>query len=255
MRLILTILIFLPFLSFSQIATNFSVKNCAGENKKLFDLLDSGQVVILTWVTPDENGINYIESAYEVVKEFDSTYPKRVTMLICDDYGDTDCLNMSNWLAGRTFSNCVSFSDSTIRMKDYVLGGVPTFAVIGNSTHYIFNVQAGTLNDSVFRKAINAALIGPVTEEGSSSSSFNTTLSPNPCNTSLTIKYKADPNENLTLELLDNNGKWVKSLSTNKSMNGINLLTLDTTTLSPGHFFFRISGDKKSDVVKFMVMH
>lgn len=255
MRPIFKILLILPALSFSQIATNFSVKNCAGDNRKLFDLLDSGQVVILTWVTPDENGINYIESAYEVIKEFDSSYPKRVTMLVCDDYGDTDCNTMSNWLTGRTFSNCASFSDSTIRMKDYNLNGVPKFAVIGNSTHYIFNVQASTLNDSVFREAINAALIGPVSQETLSNNNFNTTLSPNPCNTNLIIEYNADSNENLNLELLDNNGKIVKSLSTNKHVLGLNTLSLDATSLSPGHFFFRISNDKKADVVKFMVMH
>ncbi len=256
MRTYLVLLLFYASLTFqSQTATNFTVKNCNGQTFSLFEALDSGQIVVLTFVTPGNNGINHVESAYDIVQEFQINYPNRVFMYVCDAHANTSCANLGTWLAERTFSQCASFSDTSISMMDYNLNGVPKFVVIGTSAHVVFDVQADNLNHSVFRDAIKSILIGPISKGDSLKNFFQTTLRPNPSNNKITIGYRLSQPERLMLEVYNSQGKCVKKFTNGYEQTGNHEAQVDTQVLPEGSYFFRISNGKNTDTIKFLIVH
>lgn len=253
-KIIIAVVTFIQQFAFSQIATNFTVQNCSGVNHNLFNSLDTGQIVVLTWVKPDNNGINYIENAYSVVNEFQVTFPNRVSMYICDDLGNTSCNGLSLWASGKTFSSCVSFSDSTIRMSDYKLNGLPKFAVIASTAHFVFDVQATTLNDSTFREAIHSALIGPIGQGGADPGPFGASVTPNPANSLITVKYRSEERSTSIIEILNASGKCVKAME-DSSVSGVNSHDIETATLAPGIYCLRLSNSEQVALVKFVILH
>lgn len=247
--------LYYSFYFHSQTATDFTAMSCGGISHNLFNALDTGKIVVLTWVKPEGSNINFVASAYSIVQEFEVTNPNRVSLFICDDYSNTSCAALGGWMAGKTFSQCTSFSDNSIKMSDYNLNGVPKIAVIANSTHYVFDVQVNNLNDSLLREIIRSIIIGPVTQPDTLPNNFQSSIMPNPVNNSLTVRYKLAERENLVLEILNSEGKLLKSISNSSNQIGTNSVKIDTQTLSTGTYFLKVSNGKKEDRIKFIVAH
>jgi hypothetical protein len=246
------ILLFLTTIFNGQTATNFVANSCDGVEYELFDRLDSGQVIVLSWVKPDNTDLALISSAYNVVKEFQMTYPNRVFLFICDDYANTSCAGLNNWVTNNAFTDCTTFSDSAIKMSDYLLNSVPKVAVVGTSAHHVFTVQA-TVDDSSLRTAIHSAIIGPIVQNESMNNYFQTKLNPIPADNNLTIDYKLEQAENIVIEIINTNGKRVVYII-NKGSQGPNTV-INTGFIINGSYILKLSNGDKADVVKFIVTH
>lgn len=252
-----SVILFILLLSVSlsgQTATDFTVTSCGGVNHNLFNALDTGKIVLLTWVKPESANANFVASAYSIVQEFEITNPNRVSLFICDDYSNTSCSALNGWMVGKTFSQCTSFSDNSIKMSDYNLNGVPKIAVIANTSHYVFDVQVNTLNDSALREVIRSIIIGPVSQADSVKNYYQIRLTPNPANNLLNIQFNLNAEDNPTLNIFNLDGKRVRSVTPNYQK-GVNSIQIETQTLPAGTYFFRISNGKKEDSIKFMVLH
>lgn len=246
--------LFLSLLFKGQTATDFTVTSCAGINHNLFSALDTGKIVLLAWVKPENANTNFIASAYSVIQEFEVTNPNRVSLFICDDYSNTSCAALNGWMAGKTFSQCTSFSDNSIKMSDYDLNGIPKIAVIGNNSHFVFDVQVNTLNDSLLRETIRSIIIGPVSLKDTIANNFQSSIMPNPVSSNLTVKYTLTERDNLLFEIFNSEGKTIKSISNSNNHSSDNSMQIDTQSLNPGIYFFKISNTKKEDKIKFIVV-
>lgn len=251
----LSFALFLSLLTKGQSATDFTVTSCGGINHNLFSALDTGKIVLLTWVKPENTHADFATAAYNVIQEFQVTNPNKIELFICGDYQNSSCNVLSSWMADKSFSTCTSFSDSTIKITDYKLTGTPKMAIIAFSHHFVFDVQVNNLNDSLLRETIRSIIIGPISQKDTITNNFQSSIMPNPVSNNLTVKYKLAENENLLLEILNSEGKLLKSISNGSNQKGTNTMKIDTQTLSNGTYFLKVSNGKKEDKIKFIVVH
>lgn len=139
---------------YAQNATNFSVKDCSGQQYTLFDELNAGKVVILTWTMPCGSCVLPLKTTYNVVQSFQSSHPGIVHMLMADDYANTSCASIDQWALSNGMPNTRRFSNPAIRMLDYVSNGMPKVVVIGGPEKQVFY----NANDAVDHVALQAAI-------------------------------------------------------------------------------------------------
>ncbi|HMM11489.1 MAG TPA: T9SS type A sorting domain-containing protein [Bacteroidales bacterium] len=144
----------LSFMLCGQTATNFSVKDCAGLQYTLFDELNAGKVVVLTWTMPCGSCVLPLKTTYNVVQSYQSTHPGMVQMLIADDYANTSCASIDQWANSNGMPNTRRFSNSAINMMDYGSTGMPKAVVIGGPEKQVFY----NANDAVDHVALQAAI-------------------------------------------------------------------------------------------------
>ncbi len=77
-------------------------------------------------------------------------------------------------------------------------------------------------------------------------------LAPNPAIDYITLKMGESLNGNITITLVDNNGRKIMTRFANGNSNNIQISTAD---LNNGQYFIIISGDEKASTLKFIVQH
>ncbi|MBK9291705.1 MAG: T9SS type A sorting domain-containing protein [Bacteroidetes bacterium] len=152
--ILLTGLMFTKFLPAQTTATNFSVKDCAGLQYTLFDELNAGKVVVLTWTMPCGSCVLPLKTTYNVVQSFQNSHPGMVQMILADDYANTSCSSIDLWANSNGLTNTRRFSNPAIRMLDYGSNGMPKVVVVGGPDKTVFY----NANDAVDHVALQSAI-------------------------------------------------------------------------------------------------
>lgn len=135
---IFTTLLFGMQLAIAQsVATNFAVEDCNGEMYNLFDDLDAGKVVVISWVMPCAPCISPTLSSFLAAESYDQEIVK---FLLVDDYANTSCSQLQTWATNFQMGGVTTFSSPQISMSDYGGDGMPKTVVVGcNSRKVYFN--------------------------------------------------------------------------------------------------------------------
>ena len=118
-----------------SVATNFTVEDCDGEMYDLFQELDAGKVVVITWIMPCAPCISPTVNAYLVAQEYEQD---KVTFLLVDDYANTSCSQLQTWSSNYQMNDVKIFSNSQISMSDYGGDGMPKAVVVGCNSHKVY---------------------------------------------------------------------------------------------------------------------
>src|SRR5687768_6141314 len=86
-------------------AVNFIAEDCNGNEINLFNELDSGKIVVLNWTMPCVGCIGPTETSYDVAESYAALYPNKVRYFLIDDFGDTDCATLSDWVTDNNLGN------------------------------------------------------------------------------------------------------------------------------------------------------
>ena len=141
-------------------ATDFTTNDCNGVNHNLFDSLDAGNVIVISWVMPDIVSATYSAPAYNAVQSFSTSHPGRVHFYIADDYANTTCANLINFGNYFNMPNSTFFSSADISMSDYGTNGMPKVVVLGGDSHTVYyNQNDNQINFNDVQTAIANALI------------------------------------------------------------------------------------------------
>ena len=141
-------------------ATDFTTNDCNGVNHNLFDSLDAGNVIVISWVMPDIASATYSAPAYNAVHSFSTSHPGRVHFYIADDYANTTCANLINFGNYFNMPNSTFFSSADISMSDYGTNGMPKVVVLGGDSHTVYyNQNDNQINFNDVQTAIANALI------------------------------------------------------------------------------------------------
>lgn len=124
--------------SFSQYAKNFNCNDCSGNKHNLFNELDSGYIIVLDWIMPCISCIGPSKTVYNVIQSYKDSFPGKIRMYICDDLADTYCPSVVSWADNNGMPNTIKFSDTSIKMEDYGLPGMPKIVIIANKSHYVY---------------------------------------------------------------------------------------------------------------------
>jgi hypothetical protein len=261
MKKILTLIFsfFVAFSSFGQTATDFNAFICGGNYYNLFSELNTGKVVVICWVMPCTYCTPKALGANNAVQSFSASNPGQVVYYIVDDFGETLCPDLQQWVDTNVALNIQTFSDANISMAPYGSPGMPKTIVLGGvTTHSVyFNQNDSAANNfSGIQSAISQAL-ADITAAGIKEdlvSNYQTKISPNPIGNELTLSFELRKKENLTIEIFNVLGSKVKSVE-NVSGIGINKIKINTEGLNNGTYFLKINNGNNSDKVKFIISH
>ncbi|HJW29505.1 MAG TPA: hypothetical protein VJ508_09690, partial [Saprospiraceae bacterium] len=144
-------------LSKAQVATDFTATDCNGNSHTLFDELNAGKVIVITWVMPCGECVAGALTAYNITQSFEADFPGRVKMYISDDYANTPCSSLNAWCTTYGLARAIKFSDSAIRMSDYGFSGMPKTVAIAPDRTVIFN-ENYTVDADSLQSVIETAL-------------------------------------------------------------------------------------------------
>jgi len=252
MKKFYTILVVLCISSkiFSQTtATDFTVNDCDGNTHHLFSELNSGKVVVITWVMPCPPCATHAISAYSSALNFETSHPNRVKYYLVDDFANTTCSSLSSWASSNGLGSTTMFSDAAISMTDYGQIGMPKIVVLGGLNHQIyFNQNSSTQGiDAAITQALQATNIND------GLSKIEIELFPNPSSDFLNISYNLTSNSELTMEIFNMIGQ--------SSMDIINIYNankgayqLDVSKLPIGTYFLKCNSNNITKVIKFNIV-
>src|SRR5258706_1435857 len=147
------------FAGAQSVAKNFNCNDCNSNNHDLFTELDAGKVIVLCWVMPCSLCSGPASSANSIVNSFATSNPGKVKFYLVDDVANTSCSSLNSWGASTGLTNYTSFSNSSIKMTDYGITGMPKIVVLsGGSSHLVYFNQSDSLNTVTFNAAIKNAI-------------------------------------------------------------------------------------------------
>lgn len=254
-NLLLLLLFILNYSVYSQNnATDFTTEDCNGVIHNLFDSLDAGNVIVISWVMPCGPCATYTLPAYNAVQTFSSTHPGLVDFYLADDYANSSCTSIANWAINYNMPNHTAFSSSAINMLDYGSLGMPKVVVLGGEDHTVFyNENDDKINYAAVEMAINNALT-PSVVSNIATSSIN--VFPNPASKTLNITFTEENFINFkSLEIKNIYGKAIESYSFKNLESYLDNLKIDISHLENGTYFLSFLSGKNKTVAKFVVLH
>ena len=237
-------------------ATDFTTDDCNGITHNLFDSLDAGNVIVISWVMPCGPCATYTLPAYGAVQSFASSHPGQVDFYLVDDYANTACPTLVNWGNSNSMPLNTAFSDIVISMSDYGSNGMPKVVVLGGSDHNIYyNENDNKITFPGVQTAITNALSAPLAINDNQSSKFDLISFPNPTkNGKLNVSYRVDNIENINFDIINVLGKTVYSFDNQipKTIGQENI-TFDISKLTKGTYFLRHTSLSHTEISRFVV--
>jgi len=252
------LVLFAVNVSFAQTtATDFTTADCSGVTHNLFDSLDAGNIIVISWVMPCGPCATYTLPAYAAVQSFASSHPGQVDFYLVDDYADTPCPTLVNWGNSNSMPLNTTFSSSDISMSDYGTNGMPKVVVLGGGNHFIyFNDNDNKINFLAVQTAISDALSAPLSIDQSKSNKFEVLSYPNPVNNQLNVTYKKIQGSIINFSIVDILGKVVISIEENSTYSALeSTKSINVSTLNNGNYFLKISSESTLESMPFVVAH
>jgi len=249
----LPLLFVLNYSVFSQNnATDFTTEDCDGVMHNLFDSLDAGNIIVISWVMPCGPCATYTLPAYNAVQSFSLTHPGIVDFYLVDDYANTPCASITNWASNYNMPTHTAFSSTVINMLDYGSLGMPKVVVLGGSSHTVFyNENDDKINYAAVEMAINNALNPTVI---SNTTMSEITVFPNPVSKTLNLNNVFLKNYD-GLEIINIYGETLEFYSFENTLYDLSNLKIDVSNLINGTYFLNLMNKKNKTVIKFVVLH
>lgn len=237
-----------------QTAPNFTANDCASNNHDLYTELNSGKIIVITWVMPCNACIGGATAAQNAVNSFSTSNPGQVLHYVADDVANTTCSTLASWCTTNGINPNAKFSSSSVIQSSYGTGGMPKVVVFGNTSHTIYyNVNGGSVNQTNITNAINNALTAQVTGiKENSSNDFQARVLPNPVSNELKLTFNLNEAKEMNIEIFNSLGQKVKTIN-NPIVNGNNEMTINVEDLSTGNYFVKLNNGKSSTNVKFII--
>jgi|TARA_B110000914_G_scaffold143429_1_gene125552 hypothetical protein len=231
-------------------ATNFTEDDCNGVSHNLFNELDAGNIIVISWIMPCGPCATYSYPAYNAVESFASSHPGKVHFYIADDYANTSCVILNNFATTYNMTNSTIFSNANITMSDYGVDGMPKVVVLGGANHLIYlNKNDDKINYSNVHTAISAAIADGVSlVNENKKNTFEVTTFPNPVINTLTVSYKTIKQEEIKIEIIDQLGKSTILRNNQINIPGYHNEKLNLSSFKNGIYFIKISSATQEQI-------
>jgi|TARA_B110000914_G_scaffold125332_1_gene109384 hypothetical protein len=252
-KILLTSLLYLISIQFTYsqtYATDFTEDDCSGVSHNLFNELDAGNIIVISFVMPCGPCATYSLPAYDAAESFATSHPGKVHFYIADDHLSTACVILENYANNYNMSNSTIFSNSNIAWSDYGTYGMPKVIVLGGSDHLVYlNKNENKINYSEVHTAISNALADGLSSlNNSNANTFKISTFPNPVKNNLTVSYSTSGNEEIKIEIIDLLGKSMILKNNLISIEGSYSETLDLSSFKGGMYFIKISSSTKEQI-------
>lgn len=244
-------------LAYSQTAVNFVGNDCAGNPHNLYNEMDAGKVIVVSFVMPCGTCIGPSNTAQSVAQSYATSHPGRVLFYIADDDGGTSCPTLTSWVSSFISStpNAV-FSNSTFKQTDYPGSpfAMPKVVVMAGASHQVIFHRDDTLTGAPLQNVINSALATTTVQQINNNDDLSLSVFPNPAKGNIAINYSLTAPSNVTIDIYNIIGAKVMSVSKASQHSGNNTEQVNFgNTLSNGIYFIRISAGGSTATLKFVV--
>ena len=233
--ILISFLLTLSLPSFSQSATNFTALDCNGNTHSLYDELDAGKVIVLTYFGfPD----------YNAAESFSLSNPDQVLFYLIDDYANSTCQSITDWGTLNNMQNHTAFSSADISMSDYGTNGMPKVVVVAGSNHAVlYNKNDTNIEYEDVVTAISNGLNSVAIDE-QQQKQLNISAYPNPNTGTLAVSFFLNNNGESKLELFSVLGKKIQELDLNGCRQGENNeILLDLSMYINGTYILKLSSE------------
>ena len=239
-------------------ATNFVEEDCDGVTHDLFDELDNGNVIIISWVMPCGPCATYSFPAYNAVQSFNTSHPGKVHFYIADDYANSACGLLNNFANNYSMSNSTIFTSSNITMSDYGVDGMPKVVVLAGNDHLVYlNKNDDKINYSDVHAAISNALADGISSfNDSKANTFEISklkAFPSPASDNITLSYNLKKQDIINIQLIDILGKQTIIIKDQIQNPGINSVDINTEKYSNGNYFIKITSGASHQTINFII--
>lgn len=232
-------------------ATNFTGTDCGGNVHNLFNELDSGKVVVLNWVMPCSGCIGPTQTSYDLAQSYSSTYPGKVLYYLIDDYGNTSCPTLGNWLSSNIVGNKIKiFSDSTIHWSDFGAYTMPKIVVVGPDHLIYYNdIGASATAGTEIQAAIDAALGITGIKDFEQIPVVNVATT----GTTVSLNYSLATPSKVILQIYDAFGRLVTETVSSNQPVGSHRVELNVDGAATGLYFMKIGTATAKRFIKFSI--
>ena len=237
-------------------ATNFIEDDCTGVSHNLFDELDNGNIIVISWIMPCGPCATYSLPAYDAVQSFATSNPGKVHFYIADDYANTACNILNNFANSYNMTNSTRFSNSNITMSDYGTDGMPKVVVLAGANHSVYlNKNDDKINLLNVQSAISQAINDGVSSlKEHLNKDFNIIAFPNPAKNQFNLSYQTTSHEKIKIELINLLGQAKILKNTEFQAAGNYNETLDISSFEDGMYFLKISSSSKEQIMTFNIL-
>ena len=239
-------------------ATNFVEDDCNGLTHDLFDELDNGNVIVISWVMPCGPCATYSFPAYDAVQSFSTSHPGKVHFYIADDYANSPCGLLNNFANNYSMSNSLIFTSPNITMSDYGVDGMPKVVVLAGNDHLVYlNKNDDKINYSDVHGAISNALADGLSSfNDSKANTFEISklkAFPSPASNNITLSYDLKKQDIISIHLVDILGKKKIIMKDQIQNSGINSVDINTDKYSNGNYYFKIISKDSHKIINFII--
>ena len=252
--LILTGVLVLTRITFSQTATNFTANDCGSISHSLFTELDAGKIVVISFVMPCGSCIAPTLAADGAVQSYASSNPGQVFFYVSDDAGTTACSTINSWESSNSITSDATFANTSVKMSQYGSGTMNRVVVLGGASHTVYYNAGSGVTLAKIQTAINTALAATRINDNPKMD-FQLKVFPNPVTDKFSVTYSLLQYDNIKLEVINILGEKVKEIIGEKQTAGQHELSIGTEDLNVGVYFLKVTSNNLSQLVKFTVSH
>lgn len=247
-------MLLLTGITFSQTATNFTANDCSSNSHDLFTELNSGKIVVISFVMPCGSCIAPTLAADAAVQSYASSNPGQVLFYVSDDVGSTSCSTLNSWQSTNSITSDATFANTAVNMAQYGSGTMNRVVVLGGTSHTIYYNAGSGVNQTAIQNAINTALSATGINDNSKID-FQLKVFPNPVTDNFSVTYSLLQSDNVKMEVVNMLGEKVKEIVSENQSAGPHELYIGTEGMNAGVYFLKVATSDFSTLVKFTVSH
>jgi hypothetical protein len=239
---------------YGQTAANWTASDCSGNSHELFSDLNSGKIVVITWVMPCSQCINGALTAQTEVQTARTANPGKILFYLVDDYANTSCSSLAGWASANGVTEAIVISNSLVSMSDYGTAGMPKVVVFGGSDHKVYyNANDLNITANGIKNAIASAVAAATGIKESTPETLSYGIFPNPANNFSELKVNVPQSMKLKIDLSNSLGQKVSEIFNGTLSSGAHDFVFRTSHLPSGLYFMTLSDGDKTATGKLLI--
>lgn len=239
-------------------AMDFNRNDCNGNPQHLFADLNAGKVVIIEYFMTSCAPCPAAGQKLELMKaNLLQQYPGKVKSYAIAFNNTYSCSTVVNWVNSNGFTSIPMDSGAT-QVAYYGGMGMPTIIIAAGTSHQLLgSPYIGFVNSDTTQMASNirAFLNAQVGVKQNTATEMDLKVFPNPSSNELHVNFSLATSSEVSMEILDMNGKLISTLTKEKMQAGRTSRSYPVSSLASGNYILRIKTDENVSQQKFTVAH